>query len=164
MDLIYIFIILTIICPILQIFLTKTPKTKNRIIEIFLLWIFLILIGFGSIWAFIGHVFFANMVAASIGWPAGSPFQFEVGIANLSYGILGILCLKFRDNFWTATVIAVSIFYLGDAYGHILQIFQFGNYTIGNTGSALYIDIIMPIILIILLIAYKITTVKLPKP
>ncbi len=48
------------------------------------------------------------MVAASIGWPAGSPFQFEVGIANLSFGILGILCLKFMDNFWTATVIAVK--------------------------------------------------------
>ncbi|MGA2677329.1 MAG: DUF6790 family protein [Methanobacterium sp.] len=99
---------LTIIGAILQIFLTKTPKTKNRIIEIFFLWIFLILIGFGSIWAFIGHVFSANMVAASIGWPAGSPFQFEVGIANLSFGILGILCLKFMDNFWTATVIAVK--------------------------------------------------------
>lgn len=160
MDFYYIFIILTVIGAVLHLFLSKTPKTINRILEVFLLWIFLIMIGFGSLWAFIGHVFFANMVAANIGWPAGNPFQFEVGITNLAFGILGILCLKFRDNFWTATVIAVSIFYLGDAYQHIIQIIQFNNHSPGNAGSALYLDIIMPVMLIILLIAYKLTENK----
>ncbi|MGZ7050289.1 MAG: DUF6790 family protein, partial [Methanobacterium sp.] len=80
-----------------------------------------------------------------------------VGIANLSYGILGILCLKFRDNFWTATVIAISVFYFGAAYGHVINMMQTGNMTPGNAGFALYIDIIIPIILICLLIAYNLT-------
>jgi len=124
---------------------------------VFLLWFLVIMVGIGSIWAFMGHVFMANMVAAIIGWPSGSPFQFEVGIANLSYGILGLLCWKFRDNFWTATVIAISTFYLGDAYGHIINTMQTGNTAAGNAGFALYIDIIIPIVLICLLIAYKLT-------
>lgn len=43
------------------------PKTKNRIVEIFLLWFLVVMVGFGSIWGFIGHVFMANLVAEMIG-------------------------------------------------------------------------------------------------
>lgn len=157
MEMVYIFLIVTLIGAVLHLFLSKAQKTKNRIFEVLLMWFLVVMVGIGSIWAFMGHVFMADMVAATIGWPAGSPFQFEVGIANLSYGILGLLCWKFRDNFWTATVTALSIFYLGDAYGHIINTMQTGNTAPGNTGFALYIDILIPIVLICLLIAYKVT-------
>ncbi|MGZ7118318.1 MAG: DUF6790 family protein [Methanobacterium sp.] len=157
MEMVYIFLFITIIGAVLHLFLTKAPKTKNRLFEVFLMWFLFIMVGIGSIWAFMGHVFLADAIAATIGWPAGSPFQYEVGIANLSYGILGILCLKFRDNFWTATVIAISVFYFGAAYGHVINMMQTGNMTPGNAGFALYIDIIIPIILICLLIAYNLT-------
>jgi hypothetical protein len=157
MEMTYIFILITLIGAMLHLFLSKAPKTKNRIFEVFLLWFLLIMVGIGSIWAFIGHVFMSNTIATMIGWPAGNPFQLEVGIANLSYGILGILCWKFRDNFWTATVIAISTFYLGAAYVHIMNITQTGNIAPGNAGYALYIDILIPIILICLLIAYTMT-------
>jgi hypothetical protein len=157
MDMIYIFILITLIGAVLHLFLSKAPKTKNRVFEVFLLWFLLIIVGIGSIWAFIGHVFMSNTIAAMIGWPAGNPFQLEVGIANLSYGILGILCWKFRDNFQTATVIAISVFYFGAAYVHIVNIMQTGNMAPGNAGYALYIDILIPIILICLLIAYNMT-------
>ena len=36
-----------------------------------------------------GHLFFPDPIAESIGWPKGNPFQWEVGLANLSYGVLG---------------------------------------------------------------------------
>lgn len=157
MEMAYIFLAITVIGAFLHLFLSKAPKTKNRVFEVFLLWFLVVMVGFGSIWGFIGHVFMANMVAAMIGWPAGSPFQFEVGIANLSYGIMGILCWKFRDNFWIATIIAISVFYLGAAYGHIVNIAQTGNMAPGNAGYALYIDILIPLILICLLIAYNFT-------
>ncbi len=158
MEMTYIFLIVTIIGAVLHLFLSKAPKTKNIIFEVFLLWFLVIMVGVSSIWAFIGHVFMANYIAALVGWPAGNPFQFEVGIANLSYGILGLLCWKFRDNFWTATVIALSTFYLGDAYGHIINIAQTGNMAPGNAGYALYMDILVPIVLICLLIFYKLTS------
>ncbi|MCC7557308.1 MAG: hypothetical protein KO217_01315 [Methanobacteriaceae archaeon] len=158
MEMVYIFLAVTLVGAVLHLFLSKTPKTKNRIFEVFLLWFLVVMVGIGSIWAFIGHVFMSNMTAALIGWPAGNPFQLEVGVANLSFGILGVLCWKFRDNFWTASVIAISVFYLGAAYIHIVNIMQSGNMAPGNAGFALYIDILIPIILFALLIAHKMTT------
>jgi hypothetical protein len=40
-------------------------------------------------------------------------------VANLSVGVLGILCYWMRDNFWVATVIGFSVWWLGDAMVHI---------------------------------------------
>ncbi len=118
------------------------------------------MVGISSIWSFMGHVFFASEVAAIIGWPPGSPFQFEVGIANLAFGVLGLLSLKIRENLWVATVIGFSVFYLGAAYGHIINIIETGNMAPGNAGFALYMDILVPIVIIALLIAYKVTADK----
>ncbi len=160
MEITYIFILIAIVGAVLHLFLSKTPKTTNRVFEVFLIWFLFIMVGIGCIWAFIGHVFLSNMVAATIGWPAGNPFQLEVGVANLSYGILALLCLKFRDNFLLATVIAASIFLLGAGIIHLTNIMQTGNLAPGNAGYALYIDIIIPIVLIALLVAYKITARK----
>ena len=57
--------------------------------------------GFWSIFGgFVKHTFFADEVAASIGWAAGSPFQLEVGFANLAIGVLG------AATFWRRDVLA----------------------------------------------------------
>ena len=157
MDFVYVFLFLTILVAILILLYSKmTNKDLNkiRIVEIFLLSFLVISVGIGSIWAFIGHAFLPAQVAANIGWPV-SPFQLEVAFANLAVGVLGILCYWIRDNFWTATVISSSIFLLGDAYGHIVNIVLFANNASGNSGSVLYMDIFGPIILIVLLIIYK---------
>lgn len=157
MEMTYIFISISVIAAFLNLFFSKTPKTVNRIFEVFLVWFLFIMVGIGSIWAFIGHVFMSNLVAATIGWPAGNPFQLEVGVANLAIGVLGLLCIKLRDNFLLATVIAASIFLLGAGYIHITNIMQTGNLAPGNAGYALYIDILIPVVLIALLIGYKLT-------
>jgi hypothetical protein len=158
MDFAYIILFLTILAAILVILNSKIksrPLNSERVVEIFLISFLVISVGIGSIWAFIGHFFLSAQVAANIGWAPGSPFQSEVAFANLSVGVLGVLCYWIRDNFWTATVISSSIFLLGDAYGHIINMIQYSYYAPGNVGSVLYMDIIGPIILIVLLITYK---------
>src|SRR5262249_51982096 len=40
---------------------------------------------------FIPRVFFPDQTARSIGWPTGSPFQFEVGLHDGAWGVLGFL-------------------------------------------------------------------------
>jgi hypothetical protein len=157
MEMTYIFILITIVAALLNLFLSKQPKTINRVFEVFLVWFLFIMIGIGCIWAFIGHIFMSNFVATSIGWPAGNPFQLEVGVANLAFGILGILSIKIRDNFLLATVIAASIFLLGAGIVHITNIMQTGNMAPGNAGFALLIDILIPVVLIILMVGYKLT-------
>jgi hypothetical protein len=109
-------------------------------------------VGIGGIWAFIGHTVFAEQVAESIGWPAGNPFQTEVAVANLAIGILGILCYWIRGNFWTAAVIATSVWLLGAAAIHVVEMVTAGNYNPGNTGLIFYMDIIGALLLIGLLI------------
>jgi len=112
-------------------------------------------VGISGLYAFMGHAFASNKVAAYIGWPSGNPFQFEVAVTNLSFGVLGILCFRFRENFWLATIIAFSVFDFGAAYGHIRDIIINHNYAPGNAGAPLYANIIKPLAFIILYIVYK---------
>lgn len=153
MDLLYVWPILTLILALILVY--RGSRTKDVIIESVLLALLVVMVGLSSIWAFMGHAFMGERIAAYIGWPAGSPFQLEVAVANLSYGVLGLLSWKFRGEFWTATIIGFSIFYLGAAYIHIVDMFR-GNYAPGNVGTPLYFDIILPVLLLGLLVTYKI--------
>ena len=114
----------------------------------------MISVGIGSVFGFIGHTVFADTTAASIGWPAGNPFQSEVAVANLAVGILSILCYWMRGNFWTATAIGFSVWWMGDAVVHIRSIVVSANYAPNNAGVTLYMDILLPVILIALLVYY----------
>jgi hypothetical protein len=97
-----------------------------------------------------GHLFFPDPVADSIGWAKGSPFQWEVGLANLVIGVLGVLTPAFDRDFTLAAVLAFSIFYLGAAVGHVRQRLAHGNTAAGNTGFIFWFDIVAPIALIAL--------------
>jgi len=129
--------------------------TKERITQVLLLYLLVFPIGLGGLVGFIGHTMRAGPVAASIGWTAGSPFQYEVAAANLAFGILGILCLWNRGGFWTATAIGWSIFILGAAGVHLHEIRRGQPFAPGNAGAVLYFDIIMPVAVLALLEAYR---------
>ena len=140
------------VASILQIVIMKFPVVETLLVN------FLVInVGISSLFAFMGHAFSSDKVAKYIGWPSGNPFQFEVAITNLTFGILGILCIWLRDNFWIATAIGYSIFAFGAAYGHIREIIKNKNKSPGNAGPPLYADIIKPLIVIGLLIAYLFT-------
>ena len=108
--------------------------------------------GVGGLIGFLGHTFIADEVAESIGWPKENPFQFEVGVANLSYGVLGLLCIWIRGTFWIAVGLGFSVFLLGAAYGHIADIVVHENYAPNNAGAMLYADILIPLMILGLLI------------
>src|SRR5271156_4065549 len=73
-----------------------------------------------GLWAGAFHVFFPATAAKLIGWDM-SPFQLEVGMADLAIGATA--CIAFwRDlNFKAAAISAAAIFLLGDAIGHVKQ-------------------------------------------
>ena len=146
-----VFILITIIAAVVQMIREKRIPASRRV-DILLSWIFLIIVGFGGIWAFIGHTLFADQVAASIGWPAGNPFQQEVALANLAIGVLGILSFRMTGSFRIATIITYTIFMIGAGIGHIWQIISAGNLAVNNAGPILWIDLLVPIVIILLYI------------
>lgn len=147
----YIFIIIGFIIFCFHLFFTKQKRTKKYITEILLIYLFIFLWGIGGLSGFIGHVFFPEQVAASIGWKSETTFQFEVGIADLAFGTLAILCVFIRmKNFWLATIIANTIFYWGASIGHIRQMIVAHNFAPGNVGISFYFDVVSPIIFIVL--------------
>ena len=113
------------------------------------------LVGVPGIVGASGHIFAADQVAESIGWPKGSPFQYEVGVANLSFGILGIMCSWVTGDFWTATVVGFSVFLWGAAIGHIREMVTAKNFNPGNAGVVFYMDLLIPALLYVLLFTYK---------
>lgn len=148
-----IFAVLTAIGLILGLLHVTIRKrwTKQRIADVLLLYLFAFPIGLGGLVGFVGHTWRAGQIAATIGWAAGNPFQYEVAVANLAFGILGLLCLRFRDSFWTATALGWSIFLLGAAGVHLHQIRSGQPFAPGNAGAMLYFDIFAPVLVLALL-------------
>ena len=146
--------LLGLIAAGLHILFNRQARNLKIILEIVLAYGLVFNLGISGLYAFMGHAFVPDKVAEYIGWPSGSPFQFEVAMANLSFGVLGILCLWIRGKFWLAAIIAFSIFYFGAAYGHIRDIILHQNYAAGNTGAPLYSDIIKPLVFVFLYAFY----------
>lgn len=151
----FLFLAIAIFGPIIRLAIKKQFKSRKIVIETFLLYWLFVMVGLISMYAFIGHAFFSNRVAEFIGWPTGNPFQLEIAVANLAFGILGFLCIWFRGNFWTATIFGYSIFLLGAAVVHIRDIFINHNLAPGNAGIVLYLDILVPIVLLCLWFAHR---------
>lgn len=93
---------------------------------------------------FIGHVFKSDMVAKKIGWAKGSPFQKELGFAELGYAIAGVSCIWFRQEFWLAVIISVTPLYILAGVNHIREMVIKKNFASHNTWPILS-DIVMPL-------------------
>ena len=154
---VFFFLGMTLLASVINIFLTQKPHSVKNIEEIFLRYLLFFNVGLVGLFAFYGHAFMADQVAISIGWAPGSPFQYEIAIANLVFGILGVLCLWIKDNFWLATGLGFAIFGLGAAVGHIRQALVFQDYAINNVGPVLFLgDIFVPLLIIILIFSYRV--------
>lgn len=126
-------------------------RSPEPVAQRFLSWILLLPIGISGLWAATFHLLFPEMSAANIGWQP-SPFQFEVGMADLAIGVTA--CVAFRASlpFQAAAVCTASVFLLGDAVGHVHQMLATGNFHPGNAGVPFFLDIIAPGLAILLLV------------
>lgn len=99
--------------------------------------------------SFIGHVFRSDMVAESIGWSKGSPFQKELGFAEAGFALAGFLCIFYHREFWLAAIVLASPLYLLAGINHIWEVVKKKNYAPHNTWTILP-DLMMPISWILL--------------
>lgn len=133
--------------------LIPQERTTVRIKELLLLYQIVFSLGMTSLLAFIGLSMIPDEIALYMGWPA-CPFQQELGNVNLAFGVLGVMGIWWRGDFWTATVLGFSVWILADGFHHLYDIFWNHNYAPGSTGVSLYTDFIVPIVLLILLPLY----------
>ena len=113
--------------------LDREARTPARRIELFIVYVLALSVAGAGIGGAFGHLFLSDLVAEAVGWPAGSPFQLEMGFANLMLGVLGVIAISQRGGFRTATIIATAIFGVGVTFVHLYDIALHGNLAPGNT-------------------------------
>jgi hypothetical protein len=116
----------------------------------------------GIFGGFVVHFFYADSIAASIGWPPGNPFQTEVAFANLAFGVIGVLAF-FRRDVWLPWLIGTAIMSWGAGYTHLVDMAATGNVAPNNAGPILWADFIMPVARFALY-AYVVRHPALPPP
>jgi hypothetical protein len=128
-------------------FSAKRRSGAVMIVGTYLIYLLFIYGGLMGLFTAYYHVFRPIEASASIGW-ATSPYEYEVGMADLTVGVLGVLCLVFRGEFWLATAIADAVWLLGDGVGHIREMMVHNNYAEYNAGIFLVFELVMPILIL----------------
>ncbi len=144
------FIVLALVGASIHLAVSSHARRSGPAIAgVFLLYLLVIYVGAMGIFTAVFHLAFPARASASIGW-APSPFEWEVGIADLSVGVLGVLCIWLRGNFWLATVIVNAVWFLGDAVGHIRQMVEHHDFAPNNAGIFLLAEIATPLAMLAL--------------
>lgn len=150
-----IFALLAIIGATVHLALSpKSRGTTRNIAATYLLYLLFIYVGLMGLLTAYAHVFRPLQTSASIGWVT-SPYEYEVGMADLTVGVLGVLCLVFRGEFWLATAIANAVWLLGDAIGHVRQMVLNGDYAANNSGLFLVMEFITPVVILGLVLYHR---------
>ena len=146
---------LTFAVIIVHLLLMKQRSAK-KIVEIILMSLLVIAVGLGAVIAGAFHVFNGPATARMIGWEPGSPFQYEVGVADMALGLIAMLCIFVRGRFWLAAILANSFFLLGCMAGHVRSLAESGNLAAYNIGPNIIVsDLIVPLALLGLYIIFQ---------
>ena len=137
---------LAILAAIFSVVQCMINKKLDRF-EIVYRWFACLPLGMTAIYAFILHAFFPDFTAAAIGWH-NSPFQFEVAMANLGFGVIAILSIYGSYGFRLATVIGNACWLWGDAIGHSRQLIVHHYFSASHAGSWFYMDMLLPVVLL----------------
>lgn len=142
--------VVALACAGIAILREPRPVLQSFVVDRLLRYLFLFPLGVQGLWAFIGHVFFAQQSAASIGW-ATSPFQYEVGVANLGLGFASMYAAFRGFEARVGAGIVAACFLLGAGVIHIVDIIGSGNLAPGNAGPILVTDFLTPVAVLALL-------------
>lgn len=149
------FVVLAVLAASIHLAFSQNRRgSSSAIIGTYLLYLFVIYVGLMGLLTAYVHVFRPVQTSASIGWST-SPYEYEVGMADLTVGVLGVLCLWFRGNFWLATAIANAVWLLGDAIGHVRQGIENNNHAENNSGLFLYLEFLMPVVILALTLYHR---------
>jgi hypothetical protein len=144
------FVVLALVLATVHVAVSPKRRSSGRAVaETYLIYLLFLYVGVMGLLTAYAHVFRPVQTSASIGWTT-SPYEYEVGMADLTVGVLGVLCLWLRGNFWLATAIANAVWLLGDAVGHVRQMMVYGNHAENNAGIFLVLEFLTPVVIVLL--------------
>jgi len=119
-------------------YLRREPKSAP---ERYLAWMLLLSVGVQGIWAGIFHIFFPGVASGEIGW-ASSPFEFEMGVTDLSIGIVAVAAFWRSLSFQSAVAAIIVLIYIGVAIGHFIQAYVHHDFSPDNFGLLLVVTLV----------------------
>ncbi len=143
---------LALIAATVHLFVSRKQRTGVRALDLYLLYTLVVGVGVGYLFAGLGHLLMADRIAEQLGWATGSPFQTEVGLYDVAFGVLGICCIWLRREWWYATAVGVTVFSVGAGINHVRLLLGTGGSGSLNAGSVLP-DLIVPVLLVAFFVA-----------
>lgn len=128
--------------------------SKKKTWENLLLYFLIINVGVQGVLCGLVQMFQGQAVAHHLEW-SWSPFVTLLGMANFSFGVLGLLCYWRRTgDFWMATALGYGLFLFLAFIGHLYHFV--GEHSLHGHGSfMLYTDLLTPVSLFILFRLYR---------
>jgi len=145
----FIGIILLVIAEVIQFATTGSDNWEQILVMNSVTY----LIGAQALGAGIGHMFYGPPIAESIGWQP-SPFQWEVGGANLGIGIAGVWASSFQPDYWLAVILVAMGFLWVAGIGHVRGVIKDKNFSISNAGPILVTDFLVPLFCLVIWILW----------
>jgi hypothetical protein len=129
--------------------LVQSRRHKDRLAaDIHIVWWMVWVVGIASIFGAAYHIFDGPQTAELIGYTRGNGgFQWENAMGDLAIGVLGVMAYWFRGHLWLATIVVLTVQYVGDAAGHIYFWLAQNNTKPYNIGIPLWTDILLPIVM-----------------
>jgi hypothetical protein len=140
------FLAIGLLASLLAIVRAPVPRSTALIVDRLIAWHVFFVLGAGHLLNFV----FGKMAAAFIGW-ADSPFQLEVGMASLGFAAVAFVAAFRSFDLRLAAILGPSLFTLGAAAGHVIQMVTARNFAPGNAGAIFYADIFIPLFGFVLL-------------
>ena len=155
--------VVAVIASLVRLYSSKKARTRARVVEVFLRNFLFFIFGVGGVIGFIYVALMPQSVSNFIGWSMGSPYQAEVGFADLAFGVVGIMTLFYKEVFWLASIVFTTIFIWGCSLG--LFMYMSANPAapdMGHIQMFAWGNFILPLIIIILFVRHlKLSKIRL---
>jgi len=127
----------------------QSIRHKDRLaVDIHMVWWMVWVVGIASLVGAAYHIFDGPATAELIGYTRGDGgFQWENAMGDVAIGVVGVAAYWFRGHFWLATIVVLTVQYLGDAAGHIYFWAVENNIKPYNIGIPLWTDILLPVVM-----------------
>ena len=91
------------------------------ICSVFLMHQFVVTFGLLGIIGFYVNVIKAGETAKKLGWPGG-PFQWKYGFSQLGLGVMGVMSIWFRGQFWLGTLVSLYVYGVSGLWSHAAEL------------------------------------------